>query len=512
MRRVAATGDRSGGEASPSPASGRDDQLRWGTPAARWVVFTTVLGSGMAFLDSTVVNVALPRIGEDLDTGVAGLQWTLNGYLLTLASLILVGGALGDRFGRRRVFVIGVVWFAAASLLCGLAPNATALVIARILQGAGGALLTPGSLAILEASFAPGDRSRAIGAWSGLGGVASALGPLVGGWLIDAASWRWVFLINLPVALVTVLVAQRHVPETINPDAPRRIDLTGALLAVAALAGLTFALIEAPRRGLGSLPVLGATVVAVSGGITFLVVEARRRQPMLPLGIFANRTFSATNVVTFAVYAALGGTFFLLVVTLQGALGYSPLEAGSALFPITVIMLALSARAGALAQRIGPRLPMTAGPLVAAVGLVLLARVESGSAYATSVLPAVVVLGLGLALTVAPLTATVLAAVDVRQAGVASGVNNAVARTAGLVAVAALPALVGIGGNDFADPATLADGFQTAMLVCAVLVALGGALAWLTIRSDVSCTRPDGPTHCSVDAPPLRTAEPAASR
>jgi EmrB/QacA subfamily drug resistance transporter len=476
--------------------------LRWGTPAGRWVVLATVLGSSMALLDSTVVNVALPTLGDDLGADLAGLQWTVNAYLLTLASLILVGGALGDRFGRRRMFVIGVVWFALASLACGLAPNAAVLVGARAIQGAGAALLTPGSLAILEASFEPGDRGRAIGAWSGLGGVAAALGPLVGGWLIDAASWRWIFLVNLPVAAAAVLVALRHVPETRDPTAGQRVDVLGAVLGIVALAGLTTALVQATEPRAGAI-VVTAGLAGGLGGAGFLITEARRRDPMLPLELFSSRQFSGANAVTFAVYAALGGTFFLLVIHLQGVLGYSPLEAGSALFPVTVIMLALSARAGALAERIGPRLPMTVGPLVTAAGLLLMSRVDAGSSYFSSVFPAAVLFGLGLASTVAPLTTTVLAAADVRHAGVASGVNNAVARSAGLVAVAALPVIVGLGGTDFQRPAALADGFRTSMLVCASLAATGALLAFLTIRNDVVTAPHDCRTHCAVGAPPL---------
>ena len=474
-----------------------DGPVRLGTPQGRWVVFATVVGSGIAALDATVVNVALPALGEDLDAGVAGLQWVLNGYLLTLASLILLGGSLGDRFGRKRVFLVGVVWFAAASLLCGLAPNLGVLVAARALQGIGGALLTPGSLAIIQASFAPGDRGRAIGAWSALGGIATAIGPFAGGWMIEAVSWRLIFLLNLPLTLVVVLVAARHVPETSDPMAPDRLDVAGAVLGMAGLAGVTYALIEREPT---------AAVLGLAGLVGFVLVERRGRHPMLPLDVFASRQFTSANLVTFLVYAALGGGFFLLAVQLQQVLGYSALEAGAAIVPITILMLVLSPRAGALATRIGPRLPMSLGPLVAAAGLAALAAVGAGDRYVSAVLPAVVVHGLGLSLTVAPLTTTVLAAAEDRHAGVASGVNNAVARVAGLLAVASLPVLAGISGDDYLDPAAFSDGFRTAVLVAAALAAAGGVLAAFTISNAGLAPAPPvhQDAHCSLDAPPLR--------
>src|SRR4051812_38898617 len=311
-------------------------EVRYGTPAGRWVLLATVLGSGMAALDATVVNVALPALGRDLGAGVSGLQWVLTGYLLTLASLILLGGALGDRYGRRRIFVIGVLWFMAASVLCGLSPNLEFLIAARALQGVGGALLTPGSLAIIDASFAPQDRGRAIGAWSGLGGMATAVGPFAGGWLVSAVSWRLIFLLNVPLS-PAVLYAARHVPETRDPDTSGAIDVVGALLGVVGLAGLTYALIEGPGGGAPGGVVLVAAVVGVLGLAGFLVVERSARHPMLPLAIFANRQFTAANLVTVTIYAALGGVFFLLAVELQQVLHYSPLAAGAALFPVTVI-------------------------------------------------------------------------------------------------------------------------------------------------------------------------------
>ncbi len=488
-------------------SQGEDAGLRSGTPAGRWVLVAAVLGSSLAMLDATIVNVALPAIAEDLDTGLSGLQWTVSGYALALAALLLLGGALGDRYGRRRVFVVGVVWFAAASLLCGLAPDMPTLVAARALQGVGGALLVPGSLALLSASFTGSDRARAIGAWSGLGGIASAVGPFLGGVLIEV-TWRLVFLVNLPVALLVVLVAVRHVPESRDEQAPRRLDLAGAACCVTGLAGTTYALIEAPGRGLTAGPVLVAGAVAGGGLLAFVAVERRSRAPMLPLELFASRTFAAANAVTVAVYAALGGVFFLLVVHLQVAAGFAPLAAGAALLPVTALMLLLSARAGQLAARTGPRLPMTAGPLVSAVGLLLLRRVGPGADYVHDVLPAVTVFGLGLAATVAPLTATVLSAADRRYAGVASGVNNALARTAGLLAVAVLPLLSGLTGPEAAeallpDPAAFHAGFRTAMLLCAGLLVVGGALSAVTLRAVApSPPAPVPPTVGSAADPP----------
>jgi len=439
------------------------------------VVLAAVLGSGMAMLDGTVVNVALKTIGKDLNASLAELQWITNGYLLMLASLILLGGALGDRLGRRRVFVVGVVWFAVASLVCGIAPNVEMLIAARVLQGIGGALLTPGSLAIIEAVFIPADRGRAIGSWSGLGSIAAAIGPFVGGGLVQYANWRWIFLINAPVAVLTVAAAWKFVPET-RAESVGRFDLPGALLAAMSLGGLTYWLIEW-HTGL-ALPALAVGLVA---GAAFVLVERRSPHPMLPLSLFSSRMFSAANAMTLLVYAALGAVIFFLVIDLQTVLGYGPLEAGISLLPITVLMLLLASRGGALGTRVGPRLPLAVGPMVMAVATAWLSRVDAGSSYWTGVLPPLAVFGVGLAAMVAPLTATVLAAAPDDHAGIASGVNNAVARAGSLFAVAALPVAVGLSGEDYASPTAFGTAYGHALLICAGLLALGGIVSWLTI-------------------------------
>ncbi|MBM4794987.1 MFS transporter [Streptomyces sioyaensis] len=491
--------------------------VRLTSAQGRWVLATAVLGSGMAMLDSTVVNVALPRIGEDLNADLAVLQWTVTAYMLTLSSLILLGGALGDRFGRRRVFVIGVVWFAAASLLCGLAPHAGVLIAARALQGVGGALLTPGSLALIQAVFHPDDRARAVGAWSGLGGVAAAVGPFIGGWLVDGAGWRWVFFLNVPLAVVCVAVALRHVPETRERDARERrgFDVPGAVLGALALAGVTYALIAAPGGGASPGVILPA-VIGVLLGVLFLRVERRSPDPMLPPAIFGIRLFSAVNVVTVCVYAAFGGFFFLVVLQLQVVVGYSALQAGTALLPTTVLMLLLSARSGALGQRIGPRIPLTVGPLLCAAGMLLMTRAGRGASYPTDVLPALVVLGAGMVTLVAPLTSTVLASVDVDRAGLASGINNAAARAASLMAVAALPLLAGFGPEAYRSADEFGAAFRRAMPLCAGILVVGGLIAWLTVRTPALRAAEPAPAerchpecvyHCGVSAPPLDPGE-----
>jgi len=445
----------------------------------RWVIAAAVLGSGVAFLDGTVVNAALPAIADDLGASLADLQWVLTGYLLTLGSLLVIGGSLGDVYGRRRIYVVGLVGFAAASLLCGLAPTVTALIALRAVQGVAAALLVPASLAIISASFRREDRGAAIGAWSGLSGISLAIGPFVGGWLIDTVSWRLVFLINVPLVIVATWITVRHVPETRDPDAPAHVDYLGGATIAFGLGTLVYALIEGPAEGWP----FSAVVCGVAGILAltaWLAIEARVADPMVPLSVFRVRQFSGANAVTFMVYAALGGVFFLLVVYLQTDLGYSALEAGASLIPLTVCMLLFSRRAGALAQRIGPRLPMTVGPLVTGTGMALLTRVEPGVSYWSGVLPGMLVLSAGMTLTVAPLTGAVLGAIDDAHAGIGSAINNAVARIANLLAVAVLPAVAGLAGVGGA--LDLAGGFDQAMLICGALAASGGVVAWLTVR------------------------------
>ncbi|GGS52453.1 MFS transporter [Streptomyces cinerochromogenes] len=475
--------------------------VRLASPQGRWTLFTTVLGSGMAMLDSTVVNVALPRIGRDLDTDLAALQWTVNAYMVTLAGLILLGGSLGDRYGRRKVFLLGVVWFAAASLLCGLAVNAVMLIAARALQGVGGALLTPGSLALIQASFHPDDRSRAVGLWSGFGGIGAAVGPFLGGWLVTGPGWRWVFLLNVPLALLCVPVALRHVPESADERAHGRFDVLGAALGALALALLTYALIEARA---GSLAVALTAAAGLASALAFVRVERHRPDPMLPPGIFASRQFTAVNLVTLCVYAAFGGFFFLTALQLQVVVGYSPLAAGTALLPTTALMLLFSSRSGALADRTGPRLPLTVGPLLCAAAMLLMLRVGAGADYPTDVLPALLVMGAGMVTLVAPLTATVLASVDTARAGLASGINNAAARAAGLVAVAALPLLAGMGPDAYRSATAFDAAFDRAMPICAGTLLLGSALAFTLVRRPPpGCRHPECRTHGNVTAPPL---------
>ena len=478
----------------PGPAramtTAQGPALSYSSAPGRWVLAITVLGSGIAGIDATVVSIALPTIGRDFGTGVAALQWVINGYTLTLAAFLLIGGSLGDRFGRRRIYLIGIAWFAVASAACGLAPTAAFLIITRLLQGVGAALLTPGSLAI-------------------------AAGPLVGGILISAASWRWIFFINIPIALAVIALSVRHVPESRDPGASGRTDYAGAAAVVLFLSGVTFAFIEAPELGWSSPGVLAAVLLGGTGLALFLARERRAAAPMLPLSLFTRRQFAAVNAVALLVYAALSGATFLLPVVLQVVSGYSPLGSGLALLPLTIIMLALSARSGELAARIGPRLQLTAGPLIVGAGLALLTLAPSGSSYALDVLPAVIVFGLGLAITVAPLTATAMSSAPPDHSGIASAVNNDVARFGGLLAVAVLPALAGITGSAYLHPAALAAGFRTAVLISGALCAAGGLLAAVTItnpaRGPAGAARLDQCLHCGLDAPPLTTSvSPAA--
>ena len=455
--------------------------LRYESRQGRLVILAAVLGSGIAFLDGSVVNSALPHIQRTFDASLAGEQWVVTSYLLTLGSLLVVGGSLGDLFGRRRMFVAGLVGFAITSVMCGLSPTLGFLVAARVLQGVSAALLVPGSLAMLSAVFHPDDRAKAIGSWSGLAGASTAIGPFLGGWLIDAVSWRWVFFINPPLAAAAVAISLRAVPETRGDNVGGRVDVPGALALSFGLGGIVYALIEGPSAGWG-VAATGAAVVGIAMIVAFAVIEVRSPHPMVPLSLFRSRRFAGTNAATFVIWGAIGAVFFFLTIHLQDDLGYSALESGAASLPVTVLMLLFAARSGALAQRIGPRLPMSVGPLVVAASFLLLARVNTGSSYLADIAPGVTLFGVGLVITVAPLTATVLAAVEDRYVGIGSAINNGVARIATLLAIAVLPALAGIAGTG----ASLGAGYERAMGICAVLSAVGALICFATIRNDAS--------------------------
>lgn len=466
-------------------------------PGARWLIAAAVLGSGIAMLDGTVVNVALPTIGWELGTGLSGQQWVLDSYLLSLSALLLWGGAAGDRYGRRRVFVGGLVVFTAASLACGLSPTAGWLIGARFVQGVGAAALVPGSLALIAAGITDNDRGRAVGIWAGMSGVTTALGPFIGGWLVDAASWRWVFFLNIPLAATATWIAARHIPESRDTTAQGRSDILGVASIALGLGGVIYALIEAPFHG-WTPAIVTAAAVGATALMIFPVIEAHATAPLLPLELFRSRQFTGANLTTLAVYAAVGGAFFLLALQLQQSLRYSALAAGLATLPLTVITMIGAPWAGALAGRTGPRLPMTAGPLIGAAGLALMVRISPGASYLDAVLPAVVVFGVGLAITVAPLTAAVLAAVSDNHAGTASGVNNAIARLAGLLAIAVLPVAAGMRAGA-GQP--LGRSFAVAMLIAAALSATGGIVAAVTIRSgtDVAHQVLPGINHACQD-------------
>jgi EmrB/QacA subfamily drug resistance transporter len=460
-------------------------QLPLASPGARWLIAAAVLGSGIALLDGTVVNVALPTIGRDLGGGLTGQQWVLDGYLLTLSALLLTGGAAGDRYGRRRVFIAGLVVFTAASAVCGFSPTVGWLVGARLAQGVGAAALVPGSLALIDAGITDDDRGRAVGIWAGMSGVTTALGPFIGGWLVDAVSWRWVFFLNLPLAVAVVWIAARHIPESRDPTARGRPDVLGTAAVTVGLSGVIYALIEAPSRG-WTFVTASAAVVGTAALLAFPAIERRAQSPLLPPELLRSRQFTGANLTTLAVYTAIGGALFLLALQLQQSMHYSALAAGLAMMPMTIIMLIGSPWAGALGQRAGPRLPMTVGPLIAAVGLALMARIVPGVRYLGAVLPAVVVFGIGLAITVAPLTAAVLSAVPDTYAGTASGVNNAIARLAGLLAVAVLPVAAGIRAGP-GEP--LGRGFSVAMIISAAICVVGAFIAALTVRTGADFAR-----------------------
>jgi len=448
----------------------------------RWTLAATVMASGMAFIDGTVVNVAVPKIGNEFHVGLADLQWTVTGYALTLSAFLLLGGALGDRYGRRRIFLIGLVWFAAASLLCAISPSAPILIAARALQGMGSALLTPGSLAIIQASFRPQDRGQAIGSWSGFSALFGAIGPLLGGLIVQVATWRLAFAINLPIAVVSVLITLRHVPETRREGPQGALDVPGPVLAALGLGGITFGLIEGPALGWSATEVVVAMAIGAACAIAFFSFEARHSDPLMPLGIFRNRAFSGANATTFVVYGAMGAVFFLLVVQLQDSLGYSAVLSGVALLPSIVLLLLFASMSGRLASRIGPRIPMTVGPILVAAGMAIYMLVTPGASYLFTVLPGSIVFGIGLVFTVPALTTTAMGALRSSLAGVASAVNNDVARAASLIAVAVVPALAGIptGGNSV-NRMQLAARFPTAMLICAIGGVAGGVISFFTI-------------------------------
>ena len=451
------------------------------TRARTLTLVATILGSGIALLDGTIVNVALPAIQDDLGGGLAGQQWVVNAYLLTLGSLILVGGSLGDLYGERRVFALGVAGFGIASVLCALAPTIETLVAARAVQGVTSALLTPASLALIATTFEDEkERGAAIGKWTAWGGIAAVAGPIAGGQIVDVTTWRWIFAVNVPlvaITLVLILVAVER--GEAGGRQGRRIDVVGAVLTALGLAAPVFALVEQPQRGWSSPIVIGGLVGGAILLAAFVVWERRTRDPMLPLGLFRSRNFSVTNVETLLVYAGLSSLFFFLTIFLQSVAGYSALESGLAGLPVTIFLFFLSSRIGALSARFGPRLFMGVGPLVAAAGVLLLVRVGEKVDYLVDVLPAMVVFGAGLALTVAPLTSTVMAEAHRGDSGIASGVNNAVARVAGLLGIATVG--VAVAGRSGAE-LDLA-GFRLGMVMTAILVGAGGLVGLLGIRN-----------------------------
>lgn len=439
--------------------------------AARWALIATIMGSSIAFIDGTVVNVALPSIQRDLGGGLAAQQWIADAYLLTLGSLILVGGSLGDIFGEVRMFTLGVVLFGLASVLCAAAPDSTTLIVFRGIQGIAGALLTPASLAVLTSTFSGVERGAAIGTWTAWSGISTVVGPLLGGWLIGISSWRVIFLINIPIAIATVVLVRLHVPQRASGRKQVKVDLAGAAFCVAGLGALVFGFIEQPRLGWGNASVPGAIAGGLACIVAFVVYESRTAMPMLPLRLFARRNFSVTNLETFLVYGGLSAWGFFLTLFLQQLSGYSPFRAGLALVPLTIGLFLLSRLVGRLSMRYGPRFFMAAGPLLGGVSILALARLPEHLSYWRDLFPPLVGFAVALALTVAPLTTTVLSDAGPGDAGIASGVNNAVARVAGLVAIAAI-GIVAAGGTDHLS----AHGFHRAMLVVAALLALGGVL------------------------------------
>jgi EmrB/QacA subfamily drug resistance transporter len=471
--------------------------LRLGSSAGRWTVAATVLGSGAVFLEGTVTTVALPAIGRDFELGLTGLQWLVNAYLLPLSALILLGGSLGDRYGRRRVFVVGLIGFAVASALCMIAPGFRTLVMCRLLLGIFGALLVPNSLAILDMLFAEEDRGAAIGQWAAWSGISTALGPLVGGWLADALSWRWVFACVVPFALAAAWIAGRKMPAD-EPAGAGRLDYAGAALVTVGLAGVTAGLVAASSLGRsGAWAAGGGGLVLL---VAFLLVEHRAHDPLLPLDLFRSRQFAGANLVTLLVYGALGGFFFLFVLMLQNVLGYSALASGAALLPVNLLMLLISPIAGRWSARVGARGPMTVGAALAAGGLLFLSKAGPDTAYLSGLVPGLALFGVGLATLVAPLTAAVLGAVPEERAGVASAVNNATARLAGLLGTAVLPLAAGLSGLTELRGNALAGGVGAALRISAGLCLAGSIVAFLTIRATAavaSVSHPSTTVSCT---------------
>lgn len=499
--------------ARAAPGEPDGQLLRLRSASGRIALAATVLASSAALLDSTVANVALPRIGEEFGGDLGTLQWVITGYLLTLASFILLGGALGDRYGQRRIFRLGAVWFALASLGCALAPSLPLLVAARVVQGVGAALLTPTALALTQSSFVREERGAAVGAWSGLGGVAAAIGPLFGGWMVDGPGWRWAFLLNLPL-IAGALLATRSIPETVDEtligDADghgtaRSFDLVGAVLGAVALGTATWALTQGPERGWSDSLVLGGTVLALVLGAGFVLRQRTAPNPLVPHGLFGSRTFTVLNIATFALYATLSGQFFLLAYQLQVSAGWSALEAGSALLPSTLLMLMLSERSGALAARVGPRAQLIVGPLLIATAQVLLSSVDERTRWATDVLPGALLFGFGLVAFVAPLTASVMASVEPSHVGTASGVNNAIARTAGLTAIAVIPVVSGL--STASGPAETTAAFRVGMLITAGLAAVAAVIAAVGLPRHVATRDSSRKFYCAVDGAPAQVCE-----
>ncbi len=473
-------------------------------------LMAAIAGSAVASIDASIVNVALPAIERDLGGGLSGQQWVSNAYLLALASLILVGGSLGDIYGERRIFTLGVAAFGVLSIACALAPTIEALIAARALQGAAGALLTPSSLAVIIAAFAPDERGAAIGSWTAWGGIASIAGPLAGGVIVDQVSWRWIFALNVPVVLATLLLIRVAIPPAPRL-AGRQIDVAGAGLCVAGLGGMVFALIEQPRYGWSSpaiLVPLGAGAVAFAA---FLAYERRAKEPMLRLDLFSRRNFAVGNLETFTLYGGLSVFFFFLVIYLQQVAGYTAFESGLATVPVTLVMFALSRQFGKLADHFGPRWFMGGGPLVAATGVLLLLRTGQEVSYASDLLPALLLFAVGLALTVAPLVATVLSDADEHDAGIASAINNALARVAGLIGISVV-GLVAAGtlvGDTFAPNDESVRAFHQVVVICAVLMAAGGVAGVLGItnqRRVVAARDCSGGQLVAVPEPAVRTS------